>query len=231
MTSSPDAFVPFTLASWESVVPAHVVAALADADAAFADGEAGAAGVATAWCPPEITGVATPGATGETTRSPEAEAYALGHADGQRQGDARARSELRPVLQALAALAERLELSRDRFERDRERNLRGLALAVAHRLIVREVTAHPDLVQGLIAQALEMMPPDAPLDVRLHPADLQAIRADVDAMSGAGRAIPLHWVADPALERGSFFVESPARLIDGRTDTALRTLFERLDHE
>jgi hypothetical protein len=58
--------------------------------------------------------------------------------------------------------------------------------------------------------------------VRLNPADLGALGL------GPGAGAPVQWTADPVLEPGSFVVESPARVVDGRTDVALRQLFERL---
>jgi hypothetical protein len=38
----------------------------------------------------------------------------------------------------------------------------------------------------------------------------------------------VHWIADPSLDRGSFRLSSPERLVDGRADVALRSLYERL---
>jgi flagellar biosynthesis/type III secretory pathway protein FliH len=66
------------------------------------------------------------------------------------------------------------------------------------------------------------------LDVRLHPADLEALGSSLDHLTPQGRGLTLQWVPDPALERGSFVVESALRVVDGRTDVALRTLYERL---
>jgi flagellar biosynthesis/type III secretory pathway protein FliH len=167
----------------------------------------------------------------EVSRTPEDEAYALGFADGTRQGEARALENLRPVLDALFKTMEQIEASRARFEHDRERNLRGLALAVAHQLLQREVAADPTVVLELVQRALELMPPNTPFEVRLHPADLVAIGPELEKLAGAGRVVPIEWSADPSLLRGGFVIEGPQRLIDGRTDTALRSLFERLEHD
>ena len=68
--------------------------------------------------------------------------------------------------------------------------------------------------------------------MRLNPDDLAALgaghRAARAERPGARRS---QWVADPTLERGSFLVESPTRIVDGRIDAALRQLYERLDHD
>lgn len=169
--------------------------------------------------------------TSAETRTPEAESYALGFEDGARQGEERALENLRPVLDALFKTIEQIESSRARFEHDRERNLRGLALVVAQRLMQREVAADPTIVRDLVQRALELMPPGNPIEARLNPADLAAIAPELEKLAGSGRALAIEWTPDATLPRGGFLLEGPQRLVDGRTDTALRTLFDRLEHD
>jgi flagellar biosynthesis/type III secretory pathway protein FliH len=137
---------------------------------------------------------------------------------------------LGPALEALARIADQLEASRLRFDHDRERNLRGLALAVAHQIVQRELATDPSIVNDLVARALELMPASAPVEVRVSPGDLAALSDDLQQLAAAGRPVPVQWLSDPALGPGSFMIESPLRIVDGRTDVALRTLFERLEH-
>ena len=108
--------------------------------------------------------------------------------------------------------------------------MRGLALVVANHLLQRQVASDPTVVRDLVARALELLPNATALEVRVHPEDLQALSPEVDRLATAGRAIPIQWSADRSLHRGGFLIESPLRLIDGRTDVALRTLFERLEN-
>lgn len=194
-------------------------------------GAAPVVGGADAWSLPELTAIRSDSEAAGVAHTPEDEAYALGLADGLREGEARASHHLRPVLEALTRLVEDVEASRLRFERDRERNLRGLALAVAHRLMQREVTADPTWVRDLVSHAIELMPTSAPLEVRLSPLDLAALGPELEKLSSTGRPLPIQWLPEPAIERGSFVVEGPLRIVDGRTDSALRTLFERLEHD
>jgi flagellar biosynthesis/type III secretory pathway protein FliH len=80
----------------------------------------------------------------------------------------------------------------------------------------------------LVAHALDLLPADTSLEVRLHPDDLAALGDPLERVAPAGLSVSLRGVPDPALERGDFVIESPQRVIDGRTDTALRSLYERL---
>jgi flagellar biosynthesis/type III secretory pathway protein FliH len=184
-----------------------------------------------AWSLPELEPGDRLPDPGARARTEAEEAYERGLADGLREGTANAEDRIRPALEALARVAESLEAAGKETARDRERDLHGLALAVARKLVQREVTADPTLVRDLVGRALDMMPPDAPLEVRLGPDELSTIGPELARLHASGRPAPIQWVADPALERGDFLVESPLRIVDGRTDAALRSIYERLDHE
>lgn len=161
----------------------------------------------------------------------EDDAYRRGQDDASREERARADARCRTALQAVARAAAHLESIAAEFSRDRERDLQAVALAVARKLVRRELDASPELVGTLVGQAIELLPLDHVLDVRLHPDDLQTLGANVDDVVPAGRSVRVQWIADASLEKGGFLVESPARIVDGRTDVALRSLYERFDHE
>lgn len=152
-------------------------------------------------------------------------ALARGRREGRDEGAAEAREELRPVIEGLLRIAEHLQDLRDQALHEAEADLEALALAVARRLVQRELEADPGIVRRLVARALELLPVDAPIEIRAHPGDLETLAPALEAWS-AGRA--LRWTPDPALDRGSFVAETPRRVVDGRTDVALRTLYDRL---
>jgi flagellar assembly protein FliH len=182
------------------------------------------------WSPPQWTGAAPPPPPPE----PGAEAFARGVEAGRREGERRAEDDLRPLLKALQAAAERLEQLEAVFVRDREQAITLLAMAVARQLFQREVAVNPEIVTGLVQKAIELLPHEAPIEVRLHPDDLDALRAAGEAEptgSHRGGLAVIEWIADPALERGDCVAESAARLVDGRADVALRAWCERLTHE
>jgi flagellar biosynthesis/type III secretory pathway protein FliH len=178
------------------------------------------------WAPPELAGASSAMASG--VEGIEEAARARGYDEGLRAGEARALERLKPAWQALAGVADSLEEAAARFLRDRQCDLTSLALAVARQLVQREVTADPDIVSGLVARALDLLPADTSLEVRLHPDDLAALGERLEQVAPASRSVSLRGVSDPALERGDFVIESPQRVIDGRTDTALRSLYDRL---
>jgi flagellar assembly protein FliH len=172
-----------------------------------------------------------PAAGAEAARSELGEAYDLGFADGLRAGSESAEQRIRPALETVARITEALDSARIEFEHNREQDLVALALAVARKLVHREITADPGVVRDLVARALELMPADPAFEVRLHPADFAVIGRDLESIFPAGRPQVIQWIADASLQRGSFVIESPLRVVDGRTDTALRTLYDRFGHD
>jgi len=159
------------------------------------------------------------------------EAYERGFADGLREGAAGVQPRVRTALEALGRVGEYLHTAHTSFLRDRARDLHGLALAVARKLVQREITADPTILRELVERALELVPAEPQLEVHLHPEDLAVIEDGLAAAAPDGQIPAIRWVPDPALERGGFLVESPLRLVDGRSDFALRSLYERLEHE
>jgi hypothetical protein len=69
------------------------------------------------------------------------------------------------------------------------------------------------------------------VEVRLNPDDLAALGDRLNHMGAGGRSIHTQWMADSALDRGSFLLETPLRVVDGRTDDVLRALYDRLRND
>lgn len=181
---------------------------------------------------PELDAGPRAGHAAPTARRTEAdEAYDRGFAEGLREGTARSEQRVRTALETLGRVGEYLHTAQSSFVRDRARDLHGLALAVARKLVQREVTADPALLRELVDRALELVPLEPRLEVRLHPDDLSVLLSGPAAADAESRSPAIQWLADPAIERGGFVVESPLRIVDGRTDFALRSLYERLEDE
>jgi flagellar assembly protein FliH len=157
--------------------------------------------------------------------------FEAGYAAGVQDGAAQAGQQLRPAVQMLQGVARELETRRADLLNDRQRDLEALALAVARRMVQREVQTDPTVLRDWIANALALLPHDLTVDVRLHPEELAAIAPLRDSLVPADSDVKLHWIADASVGRAGFVVESPQRLVDGRLDVALRALYERLGQE
>lgn len=158
-----------------------------------------------------------------------AQAHVRSFEDGRRAGRAEAVATLEPAARALHEASLALGSAREEILHDLRCNVTALALAIAKRIIGREVAADSAIVGDLVAQGLELVKPDSPVEIRLNPSDLEAVKAGLELRPGDETYI--HWTADPELERGGFFIEGPRRIVDGRLDEAMRVLYERLAYE
>lgn len=157
--------------------------------------------------------------------------FEAGYAAGLRDGVAQAGAQLKPASQVLQGVARDLAGKVSVLVSDRQRDLEALALAVARQLVQREVTADPALVATWITRAIALLPHDLTIEIRVHPAELEAMAPVRDTLLPKDSGVTLHWIADAEVGRAGFVVESPQRLVDGRLDVALRALYERLEQE
>jgi flagellar assembly protein FliH len=156
-------------------------------------------------------------------------AQLLSFEEGRRAGHAEAVATLEPAARALHEASLVLGSAREEILHDLRCNVTALALAIAKRIVGREVATDSTIVGDLVARGLELVKPDSPVEIRLNPSDLDAVKAGLELRPGDETYI--HWTADPELERGGFFIEGPRRIVDGRLDEAMRVLYERLAYE
>lgn len=176
------------------------------------------------WGPPDLVGAATVADAG----SPTDRAYQQGFSDGYAEGVARATERLEPVRAAFGNLVGAMERELVTVRQSGEANIVALALVVARWLFHRNVEVDPSTVEGLVRRAVTLLPPGAAIEISAHPADLETLGSHLELREPDGRPVVVHWVGDGSLDRGSFQIISPERLVDGRADVALRSLYERL---
>ena len=180
------------------------------------------------WGPPDL-GLQAGGPV--PNGSPDEKAYGLGFEDGYAEGAARVAERLEPVRKLLADLLNEVERERSVVRRDAETNISALALVVARWLFQREIDIDPATLETLVRRAVALLPPGAPIEITLHPTDLLQLSGHLELKEPDGRLLAVHWVGDGSLDRGSFRLIGPQRLVDGRADVALRSLYERLAGE
>ena len=165
---------------------------------------------------------------GSSAPSPTDEAYARGVEDGGRVAGADAERRILGACQALAGAAESLQAVRAAFTIEAEESLYALATALAHQIVERELAIDPVIVRDLVRRAVEVLPLEGALEIRLNPADLVALGAETELYAPGGRKLDLRWVPDPTIERGGYLIETSQRVVDGRIDPVLRAMYERL---
>jgi len=145
----------------------------------------------------------------------ERDAFTKGYAQGERAGLEAGGKRAEAMLRRLAQTLEELSGLRDNMVRQTERELVQLSVAIARRILQREMSVDPELTAALAHIALERLGGAAPATVRLHPDDYTIVTAgQVTPLSG--RQVEI--LPDPSVSRGGCLVESEFGYINASVD-------------
>ncbi|HLK17608.1 MAG TPA: FliH/SctL family protein [Bryobacteraceae bacterium] len=147
------------------------------------------------------------------------------HQQGVEQGRAAERKETAAQLEAMnlrmARAIEEMSGLRKRFRHEAEEDVVALALAIARRILHRELTMAPDALLGLVKAALEKMEAREVHKVRIRPEDAAMVRQFLEKM---GLPQKVEVVADPGLERGAAILDSSRGALDASVETQLEEI-------
>lgn len=145
------------------------------------------------------------------------EAYQQGLEEGRRQ----AAAQWDAALQRLARSLEEIAGCKPRLRLEAEREVVELSLAIARRILRRELHVDPEAVLGLVKAAMEKASQREITEVRIHPAHAELVRARLERI-GAPEALEVR--PDPSLEPGAVLVETAHGLIDASIETQLEEI-------
>lgn len=142
------------------------------------------------------------------------EAYDQGHAAGLEQG----RASVESAIARFAKAVEDLAGLRRRVRAEAEEDAVRLSLAVARKILHREVTIDPESLLGLVKAALQRVDARELNRLRLNPEDIPPLERHLAKLGLPPR---LEVVADPSLERGGVILETDRGQLDASIDTQL----------
>ncbi len=150
---------------------------------------------------------------------------------GRREARAELEREFGRALATLQAAAAALESARAREGERALEEIVHLAVAVAGKIVRREIRRDDEYVVRLVRRCLRRIPFPAPVHVRLHPADVAVVTAAKNALLADGASHQLAFESDARVERGSCIVETPDFVVDGRARVQLAAAHEALEGE
>ena len=179
-----------------------------------------------------VSGVREPDRRKEPERDWEQEverARAAGFREGEAAGRERATAEVRALAERLARSLEELATLRPRLRQEAEGDMLRLAMAIARRVLGRELAVDPEALHGLAVAALEKLSTQEIHRVRVHASMVPNIRTLLETMPGRAR---VEVVPDPAGEPGTIVFETERGNLDASVETQLdeigRGLADRL---
>ena len=145
-------------------------------------------------------------------------AYQQGFAAGQASGIQQASERIEPAASALSRIASELALLRKRFRAEAERDTVKLAVAIARRILHRELATDPEAILGLVLAAFQKLDARETSRLRLSPPDAAIVEQHRSRLSfPAGLEI----AADATLAPASAVFETARGELDASVDTQL----------
>lgn len=154
----------------------------------------------------------------------EREAFTKGYAQGERAGAEAGASRAEATLRRLAQTLDDLQGLRRDLIRRTERDVVELALAIARKVLQREVTLDRDLLMAMARVALDRLADVATASIRLHPDDHAAVMPGRGSAAGSTPGVQI--LADPSVRRGGCVVQSEF----GSVDIGIATQIDELTH-
>jgi len=149
------------------------------------------------------------------------EGYEDGLEQGRAEGLAQAQGEMRRLSAQIEGILDNFSRPLVRLENEVVAALGDLAVRIAGGLVGAAYQAEPELLAGLVAEAVDAAGGVArEVEVRLHPDDIAAL-TPLLTLAPATRL-----VADPALARGDLRVHAETVRIDGSLDARLRGVLD-----
>jgi flagellar assembly protein FliH len=143
--------------------------------------------------------------------------------------EARIDQKLKSALPALESAAAHVRQSKDEWAQAASRTTLELALAIARRIVRRELRAHQDITLAWVSEALELAGDSDRIVVHLSPQDHQALGEQVRQIGARlGKLARADVVADPEVTAGGCLVQTRFGTIDQRLETQLARFEEEL---
>jgi len=149
-------------------------------------------------------------------------AYSRGVTEGEATAQQRAGALAAPVLSSFGAIVSELAAARKTARQEAEESMIKLALAIARRILHREMATDPEAILGLVRSGFDRLNAREIHKLRLSPGDAQIVldnRADL-AIPPAVEVLP-----DAALPPGSAIFETTR----GELDLSAQTQLEEIE--
>jgi flagellar assembly protein FliH len=149
------------------------------------------------------------------------EAHASGLREGEAAGRKSAAAELQPVIDRLARSIDEIGSLRARLRAEAEADLIQLALAIARRVLRRELAIDPEALHGLILGALEKLSGQEISRARVHPSHVALLTERLRQHSASAK---VEVIADASRAIGSVIFETPRGNLDASVDSQLQEI-------
>ena len=151
----------------------------------------------------------------------ERQAFTTGYSQGEKAGLEAGATRAEAMLRRVSETLESLASLRVDIIRQTEHQMLQLALAIAKRILRREVALDPDLMVAMARVALDRLGDSPTAKIRLHPDDYAVI---VERSEPPLASEHVSVVADAAVSRGSCLIESDFGFVEAGVEAQFEAI-------
>jgi flagellar assembly protein FliH len=144
-----------------------------------------------------------------------------GFEDGMRRGREEGSAQLQQTLDRLGETLRELALLKRKIRNEAEQELVQLSLAIARRILYRELATDSESIHGIVHAALQKLQNREIVRVRVYPAAVGTVRAAFERLPNAA-AVEI--VADAGLATGAILFETALGDLDASIETQLQEI-------
>lgn len=152
----------------------------------------------------------------------ESEAHDRGYEAGDKAARAAADAEMADMLETMRGLIDVARSERKRFVEGAEAEVVRLAIAVAERVVHRQLEVDGETIVGIARHALQRLVGRERVTVRVNPADVEMLRGHREALLAVQDVESLRIVEDQRVDRGGVVIETESGTIDAKVSTQAR---------
>jgi flagellar assembly protein FliH len=149
------------------------------------------------------------------------EAYAAGVREGETVGRNRGLAEVQPVIDRLGRSIEEITQLRPRLRKEAESDTIRLALAIARRVLRRDLAIDPGAMHGLVLAALERLQGQEISRVKVYPSHAAQVTA---LLRSSAHNAGVEVIPDASLEPGGIVFETSRGDLDASVDSQLQEI-------
>ena len=170
--------------------------------------------------------------TEEDIEALKREVYAEAFAAGEKAGMEKGRGDVEPVIDRFIASLEEMALLKKKLYEGSEEDLADLVMAAVSKIIRKELELDPEIVAGVVKDALKNLAGKKDILIRVNPQDyfyLLEHKEKLFAEDGDLREI--RFEEDDSIGIGGCLIESGSGEVDARIEKQLERLEEALKNE
>jgi flagellar assembly protein FliH len=150
------------------------------------------------------------------------EAHRAGWEAGHSEGQKRAEAEAAETLKHIQRVAESVLEAKAKFLASAQAELGQLAVAIARKIIGRELSLNPKVISDIVARSIKLAQIKGACRIRVHPTDYELLAPMWEAIPSFQQPSQM-WelVPDEQVSRGGCLIEVSGGTVDGQLEAQL----------